>query len=294
MKNPAEVLVSMTGLKKVLFTFFSDLACFRREMDAPDMAADSHRGLVRKYNEDSYLYIKGSRKTPSIAIIADGIGGHHNGEIASGLLLRMFLAKWRKYVHPGKTYCCKTLSGFLAEEFSSINDSIARINDRFGSAYPMGSTLSSVAFFRNYLISFHAGDSRLYRIRDGKIAILTRDHSMECSPLLRKKLAEKSRALEIASGKTPSGKAGPRHLITKAVGTRKNCPPECNIFPVQKGDRFIVCSDGLYVHVPPEKMKEIVLNSSGVSKAVSSLINTALHQGGTDNVTVICAFCPEK
>ena len=55
MKNPAEVLEGITGLKKVLFTFFSDLACFRTAMEAPDMAADSHRGLVRKYNEDSYL-----------------------------------------------------------------------------------------------------------------------------------------------------------------------------------------------------------------------------------------------
>lgn len=294
MKNPAEVLDGITGLKKVLFTFFSDFVCFRRGMDAPDMAADSHRGLVRKYNEDSYLYIKGSRKTPSIAIVADGIGGHHNGEIASGLLLRMFLAKWRKYVHPGKTYSCRTLCKFLSGEFSFINDSIARINDRFGSVYPMGTTLSSVAFFRNYLISFHAGDSRLYRIRNGKIAILTRDHSTECSPELQKKLAENARALEIASGKTPSGKAGPRHFITQAVGIKKNCPPECSIFPVEKGDKFIICSDGLYVHIPPEKMKEIVINSSSVSNAVSTLINTALHQGGSDNVTVICAFCPEE
>lgn len=276
---------------KKIFSFFSERSLFHPPMDAPDLAGDSHRGLTRRHNEDSYIYIKGSRKTPSIAIVADGIGGHHNGDIASGILIRLFLERWREYVRDGNKYNRKELITFLERLFLYINDSIARINRRFGSSHPMGTTLSAATFFRNYLISHHAGDSRLYRVRNGVIRQLTMDHSISITDELREEFMEKLRqeALQNPADQRKSFSL-PRHMITKAVGTKRKTLPEYNLFKVKKGDRYILCSDGLFLHLSPEEIAGIVMNSPGAAKAVNTLINTALQRGGKDNVTIICAF----
>ncbi|MBR2364708.1 MAG: serine/threonine-protein phosphatase [Lentisphaeria bacterium] len=265
---------------------------FSPEMDAPDLAGDSNRGLVRRHNEDSYIYIKGSRKTPTVAIVADGIGGHHNGDIASGLLVRLFLEKWRKYIEEGKKYSRKELELFLNTLFLAINDAIAKINKRFGSTHPMGTTLSAVAFYHHFLISCHSGDSRLYRIRAGKIRRMTNDHSIELPEVLRVKLAQEIAERVVQDGKcyTQKSRSVPRHMITRAIGTKKGCPPEYNLFRVKKLDRYILCSDGLFLHLSDEEICEIVQNSSNPGKAVNRLINTALQRGGKDNVTIIGAF----
>ncbi len=280
----------MEKLKKI-FSFFSERTFFHPPMDAPDLAGDSHRGLTRRHNEDSYIYIKGSRKTPSIAIVADGIGGHHNGDIASGILIRLFLERWREYVRDGNKYHLKELITFLERLFLYINDSIARINKRFGSSHPMGTTLTAAAFFRNYLISHHAGDSRIYRVRKGSIRQLTRDHSVAVPEDLRKKLEEQYQKEAFAD---PADRRKsfslPRHMITKAVGTKRKSLPEYNLFKVKKEDRYILCSDGLHLHLSPEDICRIVMDSPNAAKAVNSLVNTALQRGGKDNVTIICAF----
>lgn len=284
-------------MKKILQIFkdiFHHLPFYHPPMDAPELAGDSHRGLVRRHNEDSYIYIKGSKKTPTIAIVADGIGGHHNGDIASGLLIRLFLEKWRKYIEEGKSYSRRGLEKFLSTLFLSINDAIARINRRFKGTHPMGTTLSAVAFFRDYLFSYHSGDSRLYRVRNGAIELLTMDHSMELPQELREKLKKEDELLAAGqeNGKIPTKKSKslPRYMITKAVGTKKNCPPEYNLFHVEKEDRYILCSDGVFVHLANEEICRIVNDSPNPAKAVSMLINSSLQRGGKDNVTIIAAF----
>ena len=264
-----------------------DLVPFRSAKTAvPLLAGDSHTGLARSGNEDSYLFVKGDGIIPTAALVADGIGGHRNGDIASGLLVRLFLRKWREYTGEERKYTLRSLSDFLKELFLFINNAIAGINEHSAAACPMGTTLVSAVFYRNYLISFHAGDSRIYRVRKGRITQLTSDHSAACSSSGAGGFQGKGEGADGSS----SNASESRTVITRAVGMKMDRRPEYNLFSVKKGDRFVLCSDGLSLHLSSEEIGKIVQDAPAPAKAANTLLNTALRRGGRDNVTAVCAF----
>ncbi|MBP5182321.1 MAG: serine/threonine-protein phosphatase [Lentisphaeria bacterium] len=263
-----------------------DLVPFRpKETPVPRLAGDTHSGLVRSGNEDCFLYVKGDRTVPTAVLVADGIGGHRHGDIASGLLVRLFLREWRKFTAEQKEYSLKTLERFLKDLFLFINNAIAGVNEHSPEARPMGTTLVAAVYYRNFLISFHAGDSRTYLVRKGRITQLTLDHSAERSPH-----GENSGAKGEGKNSSPNEPSESRHVITRAMGMVRDHRPEYNLFSVKKGDRFLLCSDGLFLHLSSEEIGKIVKEAPTPAKAAATLLNTALQRGGRDNVTTLCAF----
>ncbi len=136
-----------------------------KDITPGDIAADSHVGLVREGNEDSFGYYTSPGHSKTFAIVADGIGGHQSGDLASNLCVRILLSDWRSFSRNSqldKNNCSK----FLMDTLVKANTIIYDLNVAYNIACPMGTTAMCGIFLSDWLITAHAGDSRCYRIRN--------------------------------------------------------------------------------------------------------------------------------
>ncbi|NOK14018.1 PP2C family protein-serine/threonine phosphatase, partial [Corallococcus exercitus] len=143
---------------------------------------------------------------------------------------------------------------------------------RVGKLKEMASTVVALAVGERWAAVAHVGDSRLYRLREGRLESLTRDHS----------LIEELRA---AGREPPGNPANLRHLITRALGT-ENAEPTLQRLETQPGDVFLLCSDGLYEPLGPEVLKE-QLRAPSAQAACDALVSAAYEAGGRDNITAV-------
>jgi protein phosphatase len=241
-------------------------------------AGETHVGLIRDANEDCFCYIDYNDEVNTMAVVADGIGGHKNGEIASSLCCRQFVASW-KYLNIGHLTSISKIKSFLRYEIRSINRDIYLQNKRKNFAYSMGTTVVAVVFTSSHVIVGHAGDSRLYVFRDDSLEQLTEDHSLVAT------LVKKGTITSEEAKSHPFA-----HIISKSIGSNANVEPEISVFPKSPDERYMLCSDGLSMHVPNHHIEEIIRNSSTSRNAVNALMKEALINGGEDNISIICAF----
>ena len=247
-------------------------------IDRASVAADSHRGLVRRNNEDNFFYALNQDGSRLIAVVADGIGGNENGEVASRLVCKMLLMRWRTLNTEKYDFTSYDAADFLASSIDGINDALFKINESYG-AKPMGTTLAALMLGENWLVSAHCGDSRLYRLRDEKLALLTTDHS-----LVNEMIQHGELTLEEA-------KTHPfAHVITRSIGPAKSADPEIHIGDRCCGDRYLLCSDGLTLHVEEETIRRILYDSFEPSQAVRKLMHLVLRSGARDNTTIVSIF----
>jgi len=243
-----------------------------------DIVADSHVGLVRECNEDSYAYCVNNENQNALVAVADGIGGHEGGDIASSLCLQTLATKWRgtNYVNTNSSHKIKK---FLDTQILKANKLIYDLNQSFNIQHPMGTTVVAGIFYPGFLTVAHAGDSRCYRLRNGVLSQLTEDHSY-VAELVRNNLIN----LEEARVHPFS------HIISKSVGPILNLEVELNSFERKSGDRYIFCSDGLTAHLEDIEIETIVYDAQNPYEAVRELLYASLRGGGEDNVTVLCVF----
>ena len=246
------------------------------------VCAKTDVGLKREQNEDSYLII--NRETKDIDIqnhgmmfaIADGMGGHAAGEIASKMscqgMADYYSAKTDRPEGPG--YFKAKLEHLKSSVYNVHNKIIeyGRINREFED---MGTTLSILVLTKSKALIAHVGDSRIYRLRQGFLEQLTEDHSMA--------------QLFIQMGYlTPEKVANHpiRHVMSQAVGQGID-----DIFRrienVERDDILLLCSDGLYDMVPDKEIRDILLNNPAQNDKCHRLVSRALENGGRDNVTVM-------
>ncbi|HBC88079.1 MAG TPA: hypothetical protein DCZ94_14105 [Lentisphaeria bacterium] len=243
-----------------------------------DVVASTHVGLVREVNEDSYVYCVDETHKSAFVAIADGIGGHDSGDIASRMCVRTLLIAWKKSLLWRET-TSEEASKFFDVETSSSNDSIYQLNKTFNVQHPMGTTLVAGIYTFDSIITAHAGDSRCYRLRDGNLKCLTEDHSFVAELIKRNIISrEKSRNHPFA------------HIISKSIGTTLDFKPEINVFDRKPGDRFLFCSDGVNVHLEDPQIEIIINDASNPYEAVKNLIYASLRGGGEDNITAVCVF----
>jgi serine/threonine protein phosphatase PrpC len=231
----------------------------------------SHVGR-RKNNEDR-LCIE-----PSLGLyaVADGMGGYEGGEVASRLTvdeLSGFVARNRR--DPGGTWPCKEdKKRSFQENLLSAGVMVAHqaiVAGRVGVLDQMGSTVVAVLVEAGRLTFAHVGDSRLYRLRDGKLEQLTRDHSV---------WAEME-----AHGMAGARENFPyRNQITRALGTNV-ARPDVATLELQRGDTFLLCSDGLYDPLEAARLGELL--SKPLGEASEALVQAAYDAGGTDNITAV-------
>ena len=199
--------------------------------------------------------------------MADGMGGHLAGEVASRMAIEAVQRMARENERPG--------IAALREAVACAHETIlAHAQDHIECA-GMGTTLSVLWLGENYAYIAHVGDSRIYRLREGSLTQITQDHSL-VEELVRAGLITREQA-----------RTHPRrNIITRALGTHGENEPDLLVTDVQDGDVFLLCTDGLTGMVPDDEI-ERTLRDCGIEAAADRLLALALDAGGRDNVTLI-------
>jgi len=228
-------------------------------------AARSHTGLLREGNEDSVY------AGPRILAVADGMGGHAAGEVASAVAIAA-LAPLDEDV-PGND-----LLDVLRERAVAANEHLRDMVSGDQALDGMGTTLTAFLFAGNRLGLLHIGDSRAYLLRDGTLAQITHDHT------LVQRLVDEGRISEEEASTHPQ-----RSLITRALDGRDGIEPDLSVREVRTGDRYLLCTDGLTGPVGRLETLQEALEIDDPQEACDRLVQLALRGGGPDNVTVIVA-----
>ena len=231
-------------------------------MTIRDAAGATDTGHKRRRNEDAYLL------EPPLFAVADGMGGHQAGEVAS----RIAAAALREDVEPAGGP--ERVEALIRE----ANRRIWQHSTEDVAASGMGTTVT-VAFVEGDLVTIgHVGDSRAYRVRDRRIEQLTEDHSLA---------AELERSGQLSAEEARSHPQ--RSVITRALGTEPDV--EIDTFTVEgrPGDLFLLCSDGLSSMVEDAGILEVLESRRGsLDTAARELVRAANRSGGEDNITVVC------
>jgi len=237
---------------------------------------DTDVGRVRSTNEDNF----GVYPQLGLFLVADGMGGAAAGEVAS----RMTVEHVRRTVETGETsWPMDPLSSGPESGPRRFISGIHRANRRIHALgfkdrrkRGMGTTVAGMLLLSRSAVIAHVGDSRIYRMRDGRLELLTQDHSLaneliELGYLQPDQVATFSR----------------RHVITRAVGTQENVQVETRIVDVRPGDTFLLSTDGLHGEVSDPEIAEVLRETSDPVLAVERLIGLANGSGGPDNVTAV-------
>jgi PPM family protein phosphatase len=233
-------------------------------MAQTDSGAATHVGR-RPNNEDASC----NRPDLGFFAVADGLGGHEGGEVASKLVLRT-MTDFLATEEPART----------AEPESLLTHAIrlshhAVRTEQSGVLSMMASTITAVLVRNGDAVVCNLGDSRTFLVRGDEVRRLTKDHTV---------LAEMEEAG--LDTKNPFA-AMHRNSLTGAVGMDASVDPECNRVPLQRGDVLVLCSDGLYEPVRPDVMRQLLAQGGSAQEMAERLVAEAYNRGGTDNITAV-------
>ena len=218
-------------------------------------AAITDTGAQRAENQDSYV----ERTADGLWVVADGMGGHQHGGFASQLVAQFAMT----------AQIAGEVSGMANGAAQALQSANAQLRRRAAAepGFDAGTTVVAVVIRHDAGIVEWAGDSRLYRLREGAIAQLTRDHT-------------------IANELDAVASAEDSHVITRAVGSADVLELDRVSFDVRAGDRYLLCSDGLYADLESQEIAQL-LAAGDCAAAASGLIAMALQRGGADNMTAV-------
>ena len=226
-------------------------------------------GKVRANNQDAPIVSEKLR----LYGVADGMGGHKGGEVASTSARDDLLRELE-----GKTPSVATLSGAIEE----VNRQIYHQQEHDDALTGMGTTLSVFWMSDNFVYIGHVGDSRVYLLRDGEFKQMTLDHS------LVEQLVREGVLTEEEAQNHPM-----RNIITRAIGTDESVEVDVVVEERRKGDLWLACSDGLHGLVDDRQMRD-ALRQYAPEKAADVLLKAALDAGGRDNVTLVIVHDGEE
>ena len=228
-------------------------------------ASRTHIGLVRASNQDALLGLPG---TYGLYGVADGMGGHKAGDVASRMAVS-FLSNALEKEKPSEK--------LLRAGIEGANQAIYEMQLEHQEMSGMGTTMTVIWEDLNRVLLGHVGDSRAYLLRNGDFRQISQDHSM---------VAEMVRDGYL----TPEeARVHPyRNIITRALGTSETVDVDVLEMDKRAGDLYLICSDGLSEYVPDGQMKDILLTMS-LEDAANELLRLALDGGGRDNVSLVIA-----
>jgi len=227
-------------------------------------AADTNVGLVREINEDSIL----SLPETGLWVVADGMGGYEAGDVASNMIVKTL-----NEIKPAESL--NTIVNLIDDALIDVNNRILEYADIMLDGRTLGSTVVSLLIKGRVGVCMWAGDSRLYRYRSGELKQLSRDHSQV------EELVQQGFINPEDTASHPDS-----NVITRAVGACEEIYIDINVFSVQIGDTFLLCSDGLYNMVDHVDIVKCMSMDDAIS-CKDSLIEETLNNGATDNVSVI-------
>jgi PPM family protein phosphatase len=239
--------------------------------------AATHTGLVRANNEDQYAVVDNGGGYPYALIIADGLGGHRHGELASQIAVdyasERLKADYRAEL--SATDLGRLLEDILVKANVKVYLGSLESKENLG----MGTTLTMSVILPGQLLIAHVGDCRAYLLHGHDMVQLTVDHTLAQEMIHAGTLDENE------------GRHHPsRNILTRALGVPQYIQPDIITVPVQHGDRLLLCSDGLHGFVGDEAIKPLLRKDKSPSALTEHLIQLALAAGGEDNVTVLAAF----
>jgi protein phosphatase len=244
-------------------------------------SGDTNVGLKRAHNEDSIHLPVDER----LAIVADGMGGHASGEVASKMAVDTIVEYFRATAEEQTlTWPFKVDRGPRADvtrlttAIKLANLKIHEQAQRDPQCKGMGTTVVSALFLDDKVIVGHVGDSRLYRVREGEIEQITEDHSLINDYIKMKRMTQE----EAASWPH-------KNVIVRALGMKETVQVDVHLETPHVGDCFLLCSDGLSGMVPDPRICDVVKSEHDLDRAADRLIELANAAGGIDNITVVLA-----
>ena len=230
------------------------------------------RGRRRPTNEDSV------RACPDLGffMLADGVGGNRSGEIASQSALDA-LEKFVRHNPPEWLSSRDEIFRYFRAAVNYVNQFIIKLSEAKPQYVGMATTLVFAYVRDNEMYVANVGDSRVYLLNDDMIQQITDDHTY-VNDLVKMGAITRDEAHMHAR----------KNVITRAIGANANNEPDCFCVPLEKGDRILLCSDGLYDEVDDESILSTVIRSDEMTDCVRELIAMANDNGGNDNISVIC------
>jgi len=249
------------------------------------VAAHSDLGKMRERNEDSYCVLLPPQISPELEgliVVADGMGGHQAGEIASAqvtdTLEQIFSSpvyrQWVDYSPEREDYYVAVVK----EVLERINDRLYAMATSQPQLAGMGTTVTMALLAGGCAYLGHVGDSRAYLLRNGKLEQLTQDHSW---------VAEQVRDGVLNLQEAAADKR--KNVLTRALGTDLVVRVDRSVHPLQAGDSLVLCTDGLTNLVSDAEIQATVQTDHNLERACEALVNLANQRGGGDNITVLVA-----
>jgi PPM family protein phosphatase len=248
---------------------------------AIEAAAQSDVGRRRSRNEDSFAALP----CLGLFMVADGLGGNAAGEVASRMAIEVVKSCFDVDEDLEETWPYGTGSAHDRDEVRLVlsvrraNRAIYEASRKRAEVRGMATTFAGVLLGRGMAYIAHVGDSRVYRMRDGKLERLTRDHS-----LLEEMLDGDDGVREAVEALSERAS-----VVTRALGCDKSVEIESRVEATKPGDVFLVCSDGLWGPVPEARIEGVLGRHRDLSLAASLLVDIANEHGGPDNVTCVLA-----
>ncbi len=245
-------------------------------------------GKQRDHNEDALFTLSATLASDNtnipfgLFIVADGMGGHQHGEVASGVAIRAMASYIiQKLFVPlyslQKTTPEESLQEILQAGVAEAHQAI--LKEAFGG----GTTLTTALIVGSQLMFSHVGDSRAYAIfPDGRVHAITRDHS------LVKRLEELGQITSLEAASHPQ-----RNVLYRALGQGEPFEPDISTYPLPHHGYLLICSDGLWGVISETDMIETIRSASNLQEACQKMVDIANKAGGPDNITVILVRTPE-
>lgn len=267
-----------------------------------EVAAVTHQGHVRENNEDSYFVMRFGRSLEKLAtnleeyfveqnysisgygiLVADGMGGMAAGDVASRMAICKLIElvidtpDWVLALKRNKDV--KTVFERMTRRFYDVDRTLKDEAKDDNSLYGMGTTLTVAGTLGNDLVLGHVGDSRAYLLRGDTFRQLTRDHT----------LAQVLIDAGVANSDDPAPRSM-RHVLTAAIGSLdERIEPQVQRFRLRDGDQLLLCTDGLTEMVNDDLIASVLREAATAQFACDGLVDLALGNGGTDNITVVLA-----
>jgi len=239
-----------------------------------ETSARSAIGLVRQGNEDSGF------ASAQLIAVADGMGGHAAGEVASRIAVEVLQQLAPTLTADGIDE--DSVADLLMHSLHSIDLEISTVTEEETEKRGMGTTLTALLIRNNQVALLHVGDSRCYRLRGNTLEQLSNDHTVI------QELLDQGAITEIEAAEHPQ-----RSMLTQALRGDGDVTPVLQMYEVKKGDRYLLCSDGLSGVLTDKEIK-IGLKKSDKEEAIKFLIDATYINGAPDNVTILVADISDK
>ena len=241
-------------------------------------------GLKREGNEDAFS----TDDTLGLYVVADGMGGHLAGEVASKMAVELINKSFNHWMEseadetdifgiPDQTLTKK--GNYLLSSIRLANRVIHEMAEMHEEYHGMGTTIAVLGFFQGQIIAANVGDSRIYMLRNGHLERLSKDHTIV------------SEQVEMGIMDPKDAETSPlKHVLTRNLGSAEYVTPEVFEFEPEDGDRFLLCTDGLTDLVNDEEILQMIQTEESPEILCRNCVDEALKRGGHDNTTVVSVF----